>query len=215
MTENNPPTGPAQPGGGEAAPGQPRPEGRRHEATGRTALVAAGLLIVGVVAAVGIRNSGRDGSEGAVNSAAPIGTRTFENLSQDHVPGDIRYPETPPVGGNHNRVWQNCGFYPGSIVTEMGVHTLEHGAVWITYRPELPAAEITSLQRLAEEQTYILVSAWREGLPSPVVASAWGRQVTLKGADDPKLAEFVGAFRQGPQTPEPGAPCTGGQRAMA
>ena len=62
---------------------------------------------------------------------------------------------------------------------------------------------------MAHSQTYILVSPYPD-LPSPVVASAWGKQVSLESADDPSLTRFVRAYRQGPQTPEPGAVCTGG-----
>ena len=35
-------------------------------------------------------------------------------------------------------------------------------------------------------------------------------QLALTGADDPRLEAFVKQYRQGPQTPEPGAACTGG-----
>ncbi len=49
-----------------------------------------------------------------------------------------------------------------------------------------------------------------EGLDAPVVASAWGKQLRLEGANDPGLERFVRAYHQGPQTPEPGAACTGG-----
>jgi hypothetical protein len=49
-----------------------------------------------------------------------------------------------------------------------------------------------------------------DDLPSPVMASAWNRQVTLDGVDDPRLEEFIRAFRLSPQAPEPGASCTGG-----
>lgn len=47
-------------------------------------------------------------------------------------------------------------------------------------------------------------------LPAPVVATAWGEQIRLDGVDDLRLGQFVSAFRQGPQTPEPGTACTGG-----
>ena len=47
-------------------------------------------------------------------------------------------------------------------------------------------------------------------LPTPVVASAWGKQLALEGANSPDLERFVRAYRQGPQTPEPGAVCNGG-----
>ncbi len=91
---------------------------------------------------------------------------------------------------------------------------MEHGAVWITYRPGLPQDQIEKLRDLAQSQTYILVSLY-PSLPFPVVASAWGNQLRLESAEDPRLEQFVHAFRLGSQTPEPGAPCTGGTNAMA
>jgi hypothetical protein len=121
----------------------------------------------------------------------------------------VDYAQTPPAGGEHNPVWQNCGFYEEPISDENAVHSLEHGAVWITYQPDLSEDQISTLRDLAESQTYILVSPY-PGLDSPVVASAWGKQLQLESADDPALEQFISAYRQGPQTPEPGAACTGG-----
>jgi hypothetical protein len=141
--------------------------------------------------------------------APPGEVQTYEGLSRDHTQADVDYEQNPPVGGEHNPVWQNCGYYSEPIRDENAVHSLEHGAVWITYSPDLPQDEIERLRDIAESQTYILVSP-REGLPSPVVASAWGKQLTLESAEDSDLEQFIGAYRQGPDTPEPGAGCTGG-----
>jgi hypothetical protein len=47
-------------------------------------------------------------------------------------------------------------------------------------------------------------------LPSAVVASAWGFQLLVDDASDPRLAEFVRRYLNGPLAPEPGAPCRGG-----
>lgn len=137
------------------------------------------------------------------------GVQSFSIPNRAHVQARVAYPQTPPAGGNHAPVWQNCGFYSAPIVKENGVHTLEHGAVWITYRPALPAEQVEVLRQLARGQTFVLVSPFPD-LPAPVVASAWARQLRLDSADDPRLREFVRAFRVGPTTPEPGAPCTGG-----
>ncbi len=139
----------------------------------------------------------------------PAGVETFTNLSRDHVDGPVAYEQTPPVGGAHSPVWQNCGYYPAPVGNEHAVHSLEHGAVWITYRPDLPAEQLDLLRSLGEDRTFILVSPYPD-LPSPVVASAWGAQLRLESTDDPRLGEFIRAFRQGPQTPEPGAACIGG-----
>jgi len=85
---------------------------------------------------------------------------------------------------------------------------MEHGAVWITFDPQLPAAQKDLLRKLAG-QTYVLVSPMT-GLPRPVVASAWGYQLGVDSAAAPGLEHFIASFRAGPQTPEPGAPCSGG-----
>ena len=126
-----------------------------------------------------------------------------------HTQTDVDYEQNPPAGGAHNAVWQNCGYYAEPVRDENAVHSLEHGAVWITYSPDLSEDEVERLRDIAESQSYILVSPY-EDLPSPIVASAWGKQLSLESAEDPDLERFIGAYRQGPQTPEPGAVCTGG-----
>jgi hypothetical protein len=148
-------------------------------------------------------------------SGSPGGVQTYDvGPAGVHTEGDVDYAQSPPVGGEHNPIWQNCGFYEEPIRNETAVHSLEHGAVWITYSPDLPQAQIDELRGIAESQSYILVSPYSD-LPSntPVVASAWGKQVGLSGADDPDLESFIQAYQQGPQTPEPGAICTGGTSA--
>ncbi len=137
------------------------------------------------------------------------GLKTYDGLTRNHVTTAPKYPQTPPVGGDHLAIWQNCGVYASPIADGNGVHSLEHGAVWITYQPTLPAAQIAKLAAAAKGQLFLLVSPY-PNLPAPVVASAWGKQVYLDNADDPRLEKFINAYQHGPQTPEPTAGCTGG-----
>lgn len=159
----------------------------------------AALLLIVVVLIIGAGNEAQLQAD----------VQRFEIASRNHVQGNVPYPMTPPAGGDHAPAWQNCGYYPQPIVPESGVHSLEHGAVWVTYRPDLPAGEVDALRRLATTQAFTLVTPF-DGLPSPIVASAWGRQVALQSADDALLSTFIREFRQGPTTPEAGAACTGG-----
>jgi Protein of unknown function (DUF3105) len=159
------------------------------------------LIVGGAVWAV------KAGGGGAASQIQ--GLKNFDGLPRNHVQGSVQYTQTPPVGGNHAPVWQNCGVYSQPIANENGVHSLEHGAVWITYQPNLPAGQVAKIVAAAKNQSYVLISPY-PGLPAPVVASAWGKQVTLTGADDPRLTQFIRAFENGPQTPEPGAACIGG-----
>jgi hypothetical protein len=134
----------------------------------------------------------------------------FTVTDRGHTQDPVTYPQTPPVGGNHFPVWVNCGYYPQAVQPEMAVHSMEHGAAWITYRPSLPADQVALLKALAKTP-YVLVTPWKDNtLPAPVVASAWGLQLKADSAGDPAIRAFVQMYANGPQTPEKGAPCIGG-----
>lgn len=134
----------------------------------------------------------------------------FNNLSQAHDQ-NLRedYGPLPPPGGAHNPVWQNCGFYSEPVWTEMALHSLEHGTVWIAYHPDLPADQIEYLRGLAEGHSHVLVTPYPD-LASDVVLSAWGLQLEVPAVPNPVIEEFIAEYENGPQNPEPGAPCSGG-----
>ena len=103
---------------------------------------------------------------------------------------------------------QDCDL--ATIVAEAAVHSLEHGAVWITYRPELPEVEVNQLEELAD-RSFVLLSPWPdEDLPAPIVVSAWGAQLEVNSLPSVEAEEFLRVFRQAATAPEPGAPCSGG-----
>ena len=138
-----------------------------------------------------------------------------------HVPGPVRYSVTPPVGGDHNAQWMNCGIYDQAVPNERAVHNLEHGAVWITYQPSLPQSEVSALRAFVEKQPmvsparapasrYMDLSPY-PGLSSPIVISSWGFQLKVTSPGDPRLQRFVDAFRASPaHSPEYGGECTAG-----
>lgn len=182
---------------------------RRRSALIVGAAAVLALVLVGVVAFVIVQS---ESERGAVREAAEAdidGVEVYEDLTQNHVTTPVTYEQMPPVGGDHLPSWQNCGFYSTPIQNEAGVHSLEHGAVWVTYDPELPAEDVDALEALASENSYMLVSPM-EDLPSPLVASAWGHQLQLDSVDDDRLEVFLVKYLQGEQTPELGASCSGG-----
>lgn len=179
---------------------------------GRPLLVRAAILVVALVLSANAACGGSDDSDGgtAPTTLPPdmSEVQTFTGLTRLHVPEPVQYAQTPPVGGDHPAAWQNCGFYGSPVPNETAVHSLEHGAVWVTFSPDLPAAQLDILRDVAADQTYVLVSPY-PGLPTPVVASAWGRQLRLPSAGDRRLREFVNRYRESSDVPEPGSACTG------
>jgi hypothetical protein len=141
--------------------------------------------------------------------------KVFTGLGHEHLVHKKDYPhrydQVPPAGGPHAPRWLRCDAYGAAVPNEFAVHSLEHGGIWITYQPTLAAASVQKLALLQPtNQEYVLVSPF-EGLPSPVVVTAWGLQLQVQTADDPRIVEFIKTYAGGGQGGEPGYPCrTGG-----
>ena len=183
------------------------PRRRRSAINSRSIVFPVAIALVLVVGIALIAMSrGSNAPQIAARPSPPPGVEVFKNLESDHVQTEVTYDVTPPVGGPHHPVPLTCAVYPEPVPSENAVHSLEHGAVWITHDAELSDGEIEVIRELAGER--VVISPW-EDLDDAVVASAWGRQLRLKSVDVRKLRTFVDAYVNGPQSPEPGAACVG------
>ncbi|MET3809067.1 DUF3105 domain-containing protein [Arthrobacter sp. UYEF3] len=179
----------------------------------RRLLVAVGVPLVVAVGALtyGLSTNSTHQSNPAVEKDPTNieGVISYAGLSRNHVQTAVIYPQRPGVGGDHAPIWTNCGAYDRPILETLAVHSLEHGAVWISYQPGLPTDDIARLAQLATNQSHVLVSPF-PGQSSRIEATAWGKQLSVTDPTDPRLTAFINAFQQGPQTPEPGETCSGG-----
>ena len=135
------------------------------------------------------------------------GVQFFAN-STGHTRDPVRYPQTPPAGGEHNPTWLNCGMYTEPVPDVYAVHSLEHGAVWVTYDASLSDDELATL-RDHLPSSYVVLSPY-VGLTAPMVLSAWNAQLRVDSADDPRIPRFLEEYWRNQNVPEPGALCTGG-----
>ena len=155
------------------------------------------------------------------------GTPGAGTLAHDHVDGTVVYAVIPPVGGPHAPIWMNAGVYTAAVPSERAVHDMEHGAVWITYDPKLPADQVAALTSFVAKQSliaengenapagqsnrYVVMSPWSgSDLPSPIVISSWGYQLRVSSPTDARLQQFVDTFRASKTySPEAGSPVDG------
>lgn len=180
-------------------------EKRRNLITVVSAVVGA-LAVVAIIISIVVTSAQPKVDPADIDIA---GLETFEGLEPAHVETPVEYDMTPPAGGPHNPAWLNCGVYEEVVPSENVVHSLEHGAVWITYdAAEVSDGDLGAL-RDAMPSSYVVLSPF-EGLDAPVVASGWGVQVSLDGVDDPRLDDFITKYRLAASAPEPGALCTQG-----
>jgi hypothetical protein len=147
----------------------------------------------------------------AINGSMIEGVKTFPDRNEYHKHVSVvAEPEAtnPPVFGEHFPTWQNCGAYDKPINLGNALHSMEHGAVWLTYRPNLDPADIKGLQDLIHGHGYVLMSPYSKQTVD-VVMTAWGVQLVVESLPDIRIQKFIEYFELGPQNPEPGAPCSG------
>ena len=123
------------------------------------------------------------------------GLKTLSYAGGQQQEGKVAYAENPPLGGAYSPLWQKCGAYTAPLYDEYAVHSLERGAVWITYSPALPAADVAALRTLLAGYRSWLFSP-RATLPTPVVLSVWNAQVQATGAGDERLTAFLARYAQ-------------------
>lgn len=184
------------------------------------ALIGAIAVIVVLVAVLGYflfdRNSSvspfRVSSDNQDPSLQIPGIVTAQYAAQNHVtsPDRVAYDRTPPFGGPHDNYWAACTgtVYPVAVRNENMVHSLEHGAVWIAYNPDLvQGPAVQALENRVRGTDYMMMSPY-PGLDQPISLQSWGHQLKLADANDPRIDQFIQSLRQNQYThPEVGASC--------
>jgi hypothetical protein len=178
----------------------------RNRKIGLVAGITAVVAVVGLVITSVVLTPQRPSYSAGGDGTEIEGVQTFENASL-HVETPVTYPQTPPAGGEHNPAWLNCGIYTEPVPNENAVHSLEHGALWVTYDPDLSAEDLSTLKAVLPS-TYVILSPF-DGLPSPIVVSGWNVQLQVESAGDERIPAFFEEHWKSNNVPEPGALCTG------
>ena len=168
-------------------------------------LVFAAAVLTYAVLQVNEAESGR------VDSADEIqGLQTFDYpAGQQHVTTPVTYEQSPPVGGPHDGEWADCTgtVYDVPIRLENAVHSLEHGAVWITYDPAVVSGDALDTLTAFADESGRMVSP-NPGQDSPISLQSWNHQLKVDSADDPRIEQFADFLTYNPEFyPEPGASC--------
>ena len=186
---------------------QSRREQRRQQAARESRnrklriIIPVAVLILAGVGIVAFR-AFQPEVEGVTKVASAAGANHDDSLQID-------FGGLPPLGGPHASTWQNCGIYLDPVLPQYAIHSMEHGAVWITYHPDLSGDEVAALQAVVRGQPEILLSPYPDQA-APVVLTVWDRQLVLDSANDSRIEEFIGRYRNR-SGPEANASCLGGR----
>ncbi|MBI3046659.1 MAG: DUF3105 domain-containing protein [Candidatus Harrisonbacteria bacterium] len=120
---------------------------------------------------------------------------TFPVLGRDHIyDGSARpdYNSNPPTSGPHYATPATVRFYSQELSDEQLVHNLEHGHIWVSYKPDLASEIIKVLRGFAGRNTIVTP---RSANDFDIALAAWGRldKFNLVGnvADKQRIRDFV------------------------
>jgi hypothetical protein len=202
--------------GGRPGRGRTRPAANVVTPQRPWGLIAAAVVVAVFAAAVLIYAVNKVDAANADKVTSPdqiTGLKSYDYpAGQEHVDTSVDYAESPPVGGPHAPPpsWADCTgtVYTVDIRHENAVHSLEHGAVWITYNPDdVSKADIDTLAKLVENKPGRMLSPYA-GLDKPISIQSWGHQLKVDSAGDKRIKQFADFFTLNDKyTPEPGASC--------
>lgn len=128
----------------------------------------------------------------------------FPDQGREHVAGahQHEYNSNPPTSGWHHASPAEWGVYKEEIVDEAAVHNLEHGGIWISYKPGIPDDLRRKLEAFYETWGRKIIITPRAKNDSDVALAAWTRLDTFSAAEysDERVERFIKAFRnKGPE----------------
>ena len=110
------------------------------------------------------------------------------------------YLSNPPVSGWHYGETVEWGIYDQELTDQNVIHNLEHGGIWITYKPDVPAELVENLKRVAGEYKRKVVLSPRAANDSPIALAAWGRLDKFDYFDEARIKKFIKAYKdKGPE----------------
>lgn len=117
-------------------------------------------------------------------------------VGAEHPP----YNSNPPTSGPHYAQAAEWGVYDKELPDEQLIHNLEHGGVWISFKPTLDKEIIEKLKNLANGYRSKVVFTPREKNDANIVLASWGRLYKMETFDEKQIKDFIEFFKNtGPE----------------
>lgn len=154
-------------------------------------LVVLALLVYGVVIYQGWKKSNLPGE------FIPDQGREHVGPGHQHV-----YNSNPPTSGWHYPQPAEWGVYKEELPDEVLVHNLEHGGVWISYKPGTPEDIVKKLKGFYDKYGRKIIVEPRSKNDMDIALAAWNRLDKFSAVEysDERVERFIKAFRnKGPE----------------
>ncbi|OGE79996.1 MAG: hypothetical protein A2660_02780 [Candidatus Doudnabacteria bacterium RIFCSPHIGHO2_01_FULL_45_18] len=162
------------------------------------------LILIYLVVVAGFVGIGFWLFEGSEKPPQDLPGTAFEIQGQEHIAeGSTDHPaynSNPPTSGWHWPAPAAWGIYKVRQPDERLIHNLEHGGIWIAYKPDqVDQDTINRLNDFASRYAKIIVEP-REMNDTRISLAAWGHMQNLESFDESAILKFIQAYYdQGPE----------------
>lgn len=180
---------------------------RRRKAVLTRAGIAGAIALLVLIVAVAVINDKQDAR--AEQRRLTAGSCTYDTKADrltvnNHTP-PASYEVDPPAGGDHSTSAASAVFFEGEGQSPPPdaqlVHSLEHGFVVISYRPDLPEQDVAALRKVFDDHSDDVIVVPRPSLKGKVAMTSWGRRLLCGDVEPQRLSDFVELYRN--KSPEP------------
>lgn len=177
-------------------------ESEKVNIKGKIFKLTIAIVVIAVVGGIGYLLATSDSSDRVVlgEEIANQGASHINTGSQ-HEP----YNSNPPTSGPHYSSPAECRVYDEEVIDEAVIHSLEHGAVWVSYKDKSNTALVNQLKGVVEKNSGKVILSPRAANDSEIALVSWTRILKLADFDGDQIAEFIKVNRS--NSPEPLAPC--------
>ena len=125
----------------------------------------------------------------------------FSIEGRNHVSAgtNVNYETNPPTSGDHLAKAKSWGVYNTEIDDKAGVHGLEHGGIWITYK-DLDEEYIEVLKEIGRSNPQSVIVSPRQANDDKIVVSSWGKMMKLEAVDKVLIQKYINTYKN--QSPE-------------
>lgn len=157
--------------------------------------VIIGVVIVTIITlGGGIWLLSSQGAKEQAKLSKPLIGEAIASQGANHVPAGTKadYNSNPPASGPHYANSQPAGIYDKPVPDGNLIHSMEHGAVILWYKPDISASDSAKLKTIFSDvpvSKKIMVP--RTSLDVPVALTSWERLLKLETIDENQIKNFM------------------------
>lgn len=160
------------------------------------AAIGGALLVVVVLIVLAVRSNSPENLSGTF-----VQTQGGEHVSAPYTNPPYEWNTNPPTGGWHDPQPLSAGFYEEKPSVPRAIHSMEHGAVIVWYKPSVPEEDKQKLSSLFNRHSgdKFIVMPY-EDMETDFAVTAWEWIDTFDTYDEERIERFFeDHHNQGPE----------------